>query len=797
MSRRRNHVMSVCSGARSCMILLSAVLLVLALALAPGGGAEVRAGEDRRIERAIEMQRNVKSRYHELIQAMHQVARDLEATDPQTAAAIASAAERAETALIADDMDRVIELLQSGLVVPADATQARVVQHLREVLETLRRGGSDLTTRLFQIENLQDQLEALRDVLARQRRLEARSRIVAFGDADEARAREALTAIDRLAAKQAAVLEKTEALSLDAMGRRLANAGRALFALQSGHGTLQRAMADAYPSPDRMAANIVALRSLRQQAIRSRVELRALAADEQVRAALSGEAAAAALAGPQAMPETVDRVIEELTNAITALEADHLREAQVAYAEAGTLIGDAIASQRSAMGGLGGSRAMIEAMTLQRALIEPATEAVRLAAAMPQLEPQASGRPSGPDDDDETMQARTRALTAAVEAAAEALGQYDAEAAIGHQHRMARSLTLARQGVEAAAQRIAALRREPAWSEQGEAQQWIAAALDDIVRATVADEPDIAALANEVRLELRRARDHAALAAEHLGQQDAGRANAQQREVIAILELAIDTLETGLFKVVPMLIEELRMQWLGILEHAMVVQSQASEYTLDIWERRADDGSFARPELIRLMATANVQAQVGVRIEEMVYIMSISMSSNRLITFPPVVPLLLELVEADIKAAEARLRDRDPGPRTQRIQTDIEERLAAMHRAMAGDDGDDTVPPPDWADNSFGSVDVSNRGRIAELRMLMDMQAQINRRTEELDALRREGPLDEAAGADYRRLVHLQSEVARFIYFLARDIELRWRPQDPPRPDTLDMHAGDDRRSEP
>ena len=795
MNPRRIHVLSESGSARGGLILLGAALLVLALA--PGGGTEVRAGEDRRIERAIEMQRNVKSRYHELIQAMHQVARDLEATDPQTAAAIASAAERAETALIADDMDRVIELLQSGLVVPADATQARVVQHLREVLETLRRGGSDLTTRLFEIENLQAQLEALREVLARQRRLEARSRIVAFGDADEARAREALTAIDGLAAQQAAVLEKAEALSLDAMGRRLADAGRALFALRNGHGTLQRAMADAYPSPDRMAANIVALRSLRQQAIRSRVELRALAADEQVRAALSGEAAAAALAGLQAMPETVDRVIEELTNAITALEADHLREAQVAYAEAGTLIGDAIASQRSAMGGLGGSRAMIEVMRSQRGLVEPATEAARLATALPQLEPRASGRPAGPDEAAEAMQARTRALTAAVEAAAEAFGQYDAEAATGHQQRMARSLTLARQGVEAAAQRIAALRQEPAWSEQGEAQQWIVAALDDIVRATVADEPDIAALANEVRLELRRARDHAALAAEHLGEQDAGRANAQQREVIAILELAIDTLESGLFKVVPMLIEELRMQWLGILEHAMVVQRQASECTLDIWERRGEDGSFARPELIRLMATANVQAQVGVRIEEMVYIMSISESSNRLITFPPVVPLLLELIEADIKAAEARLRDRDPGPRTQRIQDDIEQRLAAMHRAMAGDDGDDTVPPPDWADNSFGSVDVSNRGRIAELRMLMDMQAQINRRTEELDVLRREGPLDEAAGEDYRRLVHLQSEVARFIYFLARDIELRWRPQDPPRPDTLDMHAGDDRRSEP
>jgi hypothetical protein len=74
----------------------------------------------------------------------------------------------------------------------------------------------------------------------------------------------------------------------------------------------------------------------------------------------------------------------------------------------------------------------------------------------------------------------------------------------------------------------------------------------------------------------------------------------------------------------------------------------------------------------------------------------------------------------------------------------------------------------------MGSVAAGKTDRNAEIQMLMLMQMQINRQTEELEQLRISGKGDPAAmPAQFAELARLQSEIARAIdAMLQEDLEI-------------------------
>ena len=95
-------------------VLRTALLGALAAAGAGIAGdvlAQRRRARRPTLGKAIHTQRYARKQFEKLIVAMHQVSMRLEKTDPDTAAAIAAAAQQAQAALIADNMKEVVKLL--------------------------------------------------------------------------------------------------------------------------------------------------------------------------------------------------------------------------------------------------------------------------------------------------------------------------------------------------------------------------------------------------------------------------------------------------------------------------------------------------------------------------------------------------------------------------------------------------------------------------------------------------------------------------------------------------------------
>jgi len=164
----------------------AAVALAAMLALVPAARAAAEeaappADAPRSIAEAVGLEQAARSEWARLIQTMHQVARNLESSDPDAAHTIAAAAEKAQQAFIAEDMAKVIQFLEEGLIVPADAMQAEVIRKLKEVLEALRSGSLHLDERLQRLAEWKKHLAALENIVRRQRALEQQSRDVAFG----------------------------------------------------------------------------------------------------------------------------------------------------------------------------------------------------------------------------------------------------------------------------------------------------------------------------------------------------------------------------------------------------------------------------------------------------------------------------------------------------------------------------------------------------------------------------------------------------------------------------------------
>jgi hypothetical protein len=763
-------------------------LLTLALGLA-GSVTAQSAGTS--VERAISIQANVKQQYRELIQTMHQVATDLEKSDPMAAAAIAAAAVRAEEALITDDMDKVVSLLRTGLIVPADATQARVIAKLREVLQTLRGDSNDLEARLVELEQMARMMELLKQLILQQRDLERRSHAVAFG-ADTAKEIDTVNQqVAALVATQQELNDHARALSLDDAGQKLADAAQTLAALQKRQDIILTGLADPYPTPDKMADNIANTRSLIADSMAARVAVKTVLNDPKVAVPIG---AAGLDADAAAIEASIGTMIEELTKAAKSLEADNLDEGQVAAAEARTHTTDALRATTKVMGQLPGSQDVTATVARQAKMIG---EVDRLSVVMERVAPvrdekvEATAKPTWETflgdqkakpvayqrvgvDPDGAQTPDGRQVTGVLAA----LRRLDRDAVATEQARLLQNLRQWTDRLALTARETEALRKDPQFPRQQEQQNKISVSLTLMANGLVPGAPAPAHsgppawLAGDIQVQMGRAGETAGTAAAFLGRPDAVAANRTQKEVLAMLDDILTGLESVFDAALAYTDKELTAAWMGALERMVIAQKRISLDTISTWNKRGPDGAYRRPEQLVLAALGNDEGKLVMEMDLMKQLMDKAVSGHSPVVFPPSVSLIMSLVRRDLPVVKDRLIAQDAGEETQRIQKRIEQRLESMLDALNASD-DRTGPPPNWGQNKMGSANSGKVSRVGEVKMIIMLQSQINQRTAELEALRKSGKADESKiAAECSEMAELQGKIHRMIQ-LQLDIEAR------------------------
>ncbi|MGD0900250.1 MAG: hypothetical protein ABR915_20650 [Thermoguttaceae bacterium] len=726
------------------------------------------------IRDAIKLQQDLKKRYVLLMQIMADVSRRLEATDPKTAAAISAAAQRAEAALIANDMDKVVALLETGLVVPADVTQGKVVMRLREVLKALR-GEDGLEWRLFMLQEIQQQLADLGVIIERQQALERQSRMLAFGDRMRGEIRDVRKDVDAAVRRQEDVLEQTRRLAPSPAAMEFAGIRQGIAGLLRRFNTAKDSLWNPTPAPDQVAQNVVAVRRYLAETATLRSDARALLGREVVRRAL--ETSPPERRGER-MVECVGRAVEELDSSAKAMAANDVKEALVALSEAKAQLQDALVRLDETLEGLSGVRPAVGIAAEQKKLDDAVT---RLEPAMRKLFPAGL---AAIDDSPSGGQRVTEDSVRLVARPTEWAGRSPVLLALdptGTAARQEQSLEKVQDWsarLEEALREIDRLHEEPRYPVQKKDQEGIGEDLRSILDAnrgraeTVENDAELSNFFSLLRVAMENAADYSNKAAEELGKERPAEANPPQNEVIQLLTAVRDRIgpELKMDKNKYAMNEQMlaRVQQMIMKQKMFCAQSRA------VWEKRPASGQFGRTEQLRIEALAKDQAGLE---EDFKYGWEIVNTAHNVAyaLFPPEARVLWELARSESRTAATRLSGLDPGPETRSIQDSILERLQAIAKLLGPGFGEEVKElDRKFTYDSFLSRMSLHNTRVNEIGLLVTLQEDINRRTAEIDKARRSGKVDASVEQEAEQLRQLQEHVRQGLETWARMDARSW-----------------------
>jgi hypothetical protein len=729
----------------------------------------VQAGErpSRAAEEAIRKQQIVKRRYQELTRMMGEVSRKLEATDPKTAAAIAAAAQRAEAALIADEMDKVIGLLQEGMVIPADATQAKVIQRLREVLNALR-GEDGLEWRLFLLQELQQQLADLGLLIDRQRVLERISRMLAFGDEMRAEITATRGNVDATARDQEGVLERSRRLAPSPAAMRFAGARQGIAGMLRRFETARDALWNPTPAPDELVRNTVNVRRHHAEATTLRADIRSLLHSEDLQRAL--ETLPADRRG-QDVVESVGRAADELDKSAKAMTANDLKEGLLALSEAKLYLQDALRRLDETLQDFSDVKPAVKIAADQKKLDDTATQ---LEPAMRKLFPSGLAQVDDAPGENERVPGMTDRLAVRPSQWAQqapVLLALDPLGTVARQEQFLSKLRDWSARLEDSLREMDRLKEEPRYPAQKKDQESITSdlrAILDINRrreGTVGDDAELSGIFSALRAAIENAADASAKAAEHLGQEQPKEANPKQNEVIHLLTTVRD-------RIAP----ELKMdknkyamneQMLARIQRMIIKQTICLAQTKAVWEKRPPDGHFGRTEQLRIEAIARDEASLEDDIKFGWEIINTAHNVGYGL-FPPEARVLLELARSEVQVVVKMLQVYDPGTVTQQREEVVLGRLKAIAKLLDAGFGQ-TVPELDrkFTYDSFLSRMSLHNTRVNIIGLLVTLQEDINRRIAVVDGVRRSGKADASTEQEAEQLRQLQEHVRKGLEELA------------------------------
>jgi hypothetical protein len=727
-----------------------------------------------RVDEAIQLQGLMKKRYAELVFIMAEVSRKLEATDPKAAASISAAAQKAEAALIADDMDKVVVLLQSGLVLPADATQAKVVSRLREVLNALR-GEDGLEWRMFLLQELQQQMADLAMLIEREQVLERQSRMLAFGDAMRARITEVRGKVDAAAKEQEDVLGRTSRMAPSPAAMEFAGVRQGIAGLLRRFETARDALWNPTPPPDQMARNVVAVRRYHAETVALRTDLRALLNRDAVQSTASSQPAEGRGLN---VVDSVSKAADELDRSGKAIAADDLKEGHVALAEAKAHLQDALERLDETVQGFADVRPAVKISADQKKVDDAVAG---LEPAMRELFPGGlAAIDDSPVKGDREAQAADRLADRPTEWAQQTpvLLALDPSGAAARQQQALDKVRDWSSRLEESLREMDRLKDDPRYPIQKREQESIVAELRSILdtnrrRAdTVGADAELTGIFDLLRVAIANAADCGAQAAALLGKEEPAAANAKENEVIHLLTTVRD-------RVMP----ELKMdknkyamneQMLGRIQRMIMKEKICRAQAQSVWEKRKADGAFGRTEQLWIDAIAKDQGSLEEDFKVCWEIMN-SAHNVGFGLFPPEARVLLELARSESKGVVKRLGGYDPGAETQKMQDVILDRLKTIETLLGPGFGQ-KVEELDrkFTYDSFLSRMSLHNTRVNEIGLLVKLQEDVNRRTAEVEKARREGKADAGVEQEAEQLRRLQEHVRQGLAMFAEMDARSW-----------------------
>ena len=733
--------------------------LLLAVPAAAVAQSTVPAPPSGNVAEAIRLQQLVKKRYLELTRIMGEVSRRLEATDPKTAAAISAAAQRAEAAAIAGDMDKVIVLLQNGLIVPADVTQGKVILRLREVLNALR-GEDGLEWRLFILQELQEQMADLTLLIQRQQVLERQSRMLGFGEQMKKAFIEGRTRIEALAGRQEAILGRTRDLTPSPAAMEFTGVRQGMGGIIRQFDTARDELWNPTPPPDQLARNIVAIRRYHAQTVTLRTDLRTLFNSDTVLRAV--ESLPAGRRG-QHVVDSVGKAADELDRSAKAMAANDLKEGLLSLSEAKALLRESLAALDETLQGFGDVQPAVRITADQKAMDDDITKAEPL---MRELFPGGLAAIDDSPAGNERVTEWSDRLTTRPSAWAAQSPVLLALDPAGTAARQEQSLTRLRDWVsrlEEGLGDIDRLKDDPRYPAQKKEQDGITTDLRSILdinkrRAeTVENDAELTAIFSVLRTAIENAADASGKAAGYLEKELPRDANPRQNDVIHFLTTVRD-------RVGP----ELKMdknkyamneQMLARIQRMIIKQRICLAQAKTVWDKRGKDGSFGRTESLLIEAIARDQGSLEDDFKMCWEIMNLAHNVGFGL-FPPEARMMLELARAEVQEIVKRLQKYDPGAQTQRMQEVVIERLKVIASLLS----DSSIPSPPELDRQFTYDSFVSRmnlhnTRVQILALLAQMQNDINRRTTMIDNARRAGTASAAMEQEVEQIRLLQEHV--------------------------------------
>ncbi|GDY11290.1 hypothetical protein LBMAG53_01670 [Planctomycetota bacterium] len=689
------------------------------------------AGEpvDPAAARAAMATRALAQQYQDLIRGMRQVANDLANKDPAAARAVAAAAAKAEEALIAEDITKVVQLIESGLSGPASQTQGQVVERLRQVLAVLRAGGDSLEAKILRLQQLEGMVAALRRVLAEERLLETTSRALADPAGCAQRLAAGRARIVAAESRQQQLMAKVAEAPPDPQATGLVLAAVATATLHQAQDPLRAALAAKFPAPEDLAAAAAAIRAQQGRIAGARTAL--IAALNTAGARLNGAAASSARLGA-----ALEAVYKELAAARSAVEGDDLTAARVAVAEATAHLATAGDVVAAALKVLSGDSPLLK---LAQESANLAAEAKTVAALVEQLAPPEPEAVEGPKVTTNRIAPKRGvdvgkekidpliAEVAPFAAAADTLAGGDQDGAGKALATAGIRIATWLRRLDAAADAQERLTIDPGWAKQSSDQRAIGRVIALVAKGGTAAINDqkledgqapVIPLSNAIAAILNAAVPFTEAAAVAIDAHQPAVAATAQVEVIRLVADAVDQLELEWLAAALTYDGEAIESLIPKVERLLTLQKVVRDGSVEVAAKLPAGGTYARPELIRLAQLAKQEAAMIDGIADVEDKMRNTIKAHTVVQFPPVMWALLSLTRARVGEVRRRLEARDASPECQAIENGIikllEQLVAAMHGLQQ-----QAEPPPAWGSHPGVALDSAKSDRQAEIQLLI------------------------------------------------------------------------------
>lgn len=753
-------------NARNTMLL---VLLTAVMALAPwvAQAQQDTSAEGAEATELAERNKYLAQRFRSFLTTMAKVADSMEKTDPESAKVIREARNQAERALLLNDMEAVRELLLKGILDTAEGKQGEVIQELREIYRYLIEGEMSQDERLDNIKRLEQYRDAIDATLEKQRELERASDLLSR--AGELR-------------KQMADLEKQLGDLIDAQQKlrgnsQAASADQAVAKLQSLRDAVESLMesqknvneSTLSVGQDKLPAVGAKQEEFAAQAKKVRDSIAQAANDPAV-----GKAVKQGGGDTKDIKQAADKVAQaagEMSKSAEALSktdpisaASPQKQAMLDLENAHKALGRAIAkaSEGTPAGKLAKKQKELEA------------QARNLADQMNKLGGQAgqsgqqgqsgqsgqSGK-SGQSGQQGKPKADMKTAADQMNKAADKLAGQDTDKATDHQKK---ALDAMRDSQDQLAKVEKGLEKKLSQNPADQAgdQQKLADTAEQIARQMDKDNQE--GKSTPGGSQTSKASKSMGEASQGLSQGKSDQANQKQKEAIEQLQIAKEELERRIE-------EEKRRQQAEalakidqLLQKALDKQRMVSKGTRELDDQHAAGDPFTREQKLALTRLSAAQGEIGD--DDLKIVQEMLEKEGSLVVFPQV----LDQVRADSDMCRELLGDQNPGDYTQAVQKNIETALEQMIDSIR-----EELAERGRAKSSGGGQGGKGGGKkppllppTAELKMLLQLQTQVQQRTTLVHGLQEDRKLSsERVQAEHKSLAERQGK----ILDMAKDIK--------------------------